>query len=76
MKTFIITFATAAVLASPALAHARMRAPATQDVRGIYAQAVPAVRAGAVYANGAYLGADPDPQVRLQLMRSAGVQDR
>jgi len=76
MKTFIITLATAAALASPALAHARMRTPAAPDLRGIQAQALPAVGADAVYANGAYVGADPDPQVRLQLMRSAGNQDR
>jgi hypothetical protein len=45
-------------------------------MHGARAQALATGGADAVYANGTYLGADPDPQVRLQLMRNAGFQDR
>ena len=77
MKTFIITLAAAAALVSPALAHAPMHARAeAQDMYGMRAQAAPAAGANAVFAAGAYLGADPDPQVRLQLMRNAGFENR
>jgi hypothetical protein len=76
MKKLIIALAAAATLASPALAHSGHMKRAGNDLRGIQAQAMPANDGNAVYANGQYLGSDPDPQVRLQLLRSEGLWDR
>ena len=84
-KMLLATAALAVVIASPALAHAGSRA-ATGP---IYGQAVPYGAWGA-YAQtppgafvstsrdaglgGDYVGTDPDPDVRLQLLKDA--QDR
>jgi hypothetical protein len=77
MKTIIIAFVAASALASSALARAPTHTRAdAQQMHGARAQALATGGADAVYANGTYLGADPDPQVRLQLMRNAGFQDR
>lgn len=76
MQKLIIALAAAATLASPALAHSRHMKRAGHELRGIQAQAVPANDGNAVYANGQYLGSDPDPQVRLQLLRTEGLQNR
>ena len=75
MKKLIIALAAAATLASPALAHSGHMKRAANDLRGIQAQALPN-DGTAVYANGQYLGSDPDPQVRLQLLRSEGLWNR
>jgi len=77
MKTIIIAAATAAALASSALARPAMHAqPAPDGYRGVQTNAMLPLRPDAVYAYGTYLGADPDPQVRLQLLRSAGFLNR
>jgi hypothetical protein len=75
MKKLIIALAAAAALASPALAHSGHIKRAGNDLRGVQAQAIPN-DGNAVFANGQYLGSDPDPQVRLQLLRSEGLRDR
>jgi hypothetical protein len=76
MKTMILALAAVAALAGPALAHPAMHAQrGGASMRGIDAQAM-APTGDTVYANGANLGSDPDPQVRLQLLKSAGLGDR
>jgi hypothetical protein len=77
MKTLIIALAAAATLASPALAHPGVHAQRDGvAMRGVQAQAMVPANVDTVYANGENLGSDPDPQVRLQLLRSAGAIDR
>lgn len=75
MKTTIIALLTASALAAPALAHANMRVaqPKSDSLYDVHAQAMPRPDA-AVGINA--LATDPDPQVRLQLSRSAGFLDR
>ena len=73
MKTFITAVALAAVIASPALAQSRRAQP--QQYQSQYDQTVggtetPRSTNGlSVYDNNHYLGADPDPNVRLDLRR-------
>jgi hypothetical protein len=76
MKSTIIALLTMSALAAPALAHANMRAAQskTDSLYGAQAQAMPSPTA--IYAKREPLGADPDPQVRLQFSRSAGFLDR
>ena len=77
MKTLIIAFAATTTLAAPVLAHAGMHAQrGSAAMRGVHAQAMAPANVDTVYANGENLGSDPDPHVRLQLLRSAGVLDR
>lgn len=77
MKTLIIALAAATTLASPALAHPGAHAQRDGSAtRGVQAQAMAPANVDPVYANGENLGSDPDPNVRLQLLRSAGVLDR
>lgn len=75
MKKLIIAFAAVTALASTAMAHP-MHTQRSGDMRGADAQAMAPAYAGTVNAFGANLGSDPDPQVRLQLLRSAGIFDR
>lgn len=75
MTKTIITLAALAALTTAASAHPNMHARGG-DMRGADAQAMAPAYAGAVNAYGANLGSDPDPQVRLQLLRSAGSFDR
>ena len=74
MKTLITAVALAAVIASPALAQtAARRAPAQQALSqdqsfGRTEAQRRATNSGhSVYEGGQYLGADPDPNVRLML---------
>ena len=71
MKTLVATVALAAVIASPALAQTARRAPVQQYQSQFdqgYGRSESQPRSGyTVYENGEYLGADPDPNVRLQL---------
>jgi hypothetical protein len=77
MKTMILALAAVAALAGPALAHPAMHAQrGGASMRGADAQAMAPAGADTVYAYGANLGSDPDPQVRLQLLKSAGLGDR
>ena len=76
MKTMILALAAVAALAGPALAHPAMHAQrGGAGMRAADAQTM-APTADTVYAYGANLGSDPDPQVRLQLLKSAGLGDR
>lgn len=53
-------------------AHSYMPSQATLDrLRGIRAQAMPTAAHDRVYVSGHYVGADPDPNVRLELRRDA-----
>ncbi len=81
MKTFIVTTALVAVLATPVLAQtagsSARRAPSSQAIIQSEAQAFApygrteiqrrVVEPGAVYDGDTYIGADPDPNVRLNL---------
>jgi hypothetical protein len=69
MKTLIATAALAALIASPALAQTRR--PIQQYPEG-QARVVPPY---AVFDGSKYLGADPDPNVRLQLRLDAEHRD-
>ena len=82
MKTLIATAALAAIIATPALAQTARRAPAQQYPSQYdqgYGRTEAQPRAGnsgtEVYENGRYLGADPDPNVRLQLRLDAEHRD-
>jgi hypothetical protein len=74
MKKMIIAFAAVTALASTAMAHP-MHAKRDSYVRGADAQAM-APAGTSVNAFGYNLGSDPDPQVRLELLRNAGLKDR
>ena len=76
MKKTIITLAALAAFASTAMAHPMHTKRANDVVRGGDAQAMSPAYNGTVTAFGRTLGSDPDPQVRLQLLRSAGILDR
>jgi hypothetical protein len=73
MKTLIATAALAAVIASPALAQTVERRPVGQpmysqiDQYGRSEAQRRAANPTAVYEGNQYLGADPDPNVRLNL---------
>jgi len=81
MKTIIATAVLAAVIASPALAQTARHAPAQpsaqpeQSYGRVEAQPRTAVPGSEVYEGGRYLGADPDPNVRLQLRLDAEHRD-
>jgi len=82
MKTLIATAALAAIIATPALAQTARRAPARQHPSQYdqgYGRIEAQPRSGnsgtEVYENGRYLGADPDPNVRLQLRLDAEHRD-
>ncbi len=76
MKTFIVAAVLAAVIAAPALAQTTGRRPAQQaqpDAQP-YAQSYGRIEIqrrlvdpSAVYDGGTYLGADPDPNIQLNL---------
>jgi hypothetical protein len=81
IKTIIVTAALAAVVASPALAQTSRRAgqqPSVQSDQS-YGRVEAQPRSGSptndVYENGRYLGADPDPNVRLQMRLDAEHRD-
>ena len=75
MKKTILTLAALATLTSAAMAHP-MHKSGSNAMQANEAQAMSPAYAGAVNAYGRNLGSDPDPQVRLQLLRSAGFLDR
>jgi hypothetical protein len=84
MKTLLATAALAAVIASPAFAQTgtRSRVQAAehpsqydQQVGREEAQPRSGMQANPVYDNNHYLGADPDPNVRLDLRRDFEGRD-
>jgi opacity protein-like surface antigen len=81
MKTLVIAAALAAVAVSPALAQTAQRRAAPQLYPSQYDQTVGrteqprATNGNTVYDNNQYLGADPDPNVRLDLRRDYEGRD-
>jgi hypothetical protein len=84
MKTLLATVALAAVIASPAFAQTGTRShvqtsehPSQYDqpVGREEAQPRSAAQGSPVYDNNHYLGADPDPNVRLDLLRDFEGRD-
>ena len=84
MKTLLATAALAAVIASPAFAQTGTRSrvqaaehPSQYDQPVGRAEAQPrsAAQGTTVYDNNHYLGADPDPNVRLDLRRDFEGRD-
>ena len=82
MKTLITSVALAAVIASPVLAQTTVRrAPAQQNVPQYNQVLAPteaqprSLNPNAVYEGKQYLGADPDPNVRLMLRLDAEHRD-
>ena len=82
MKTLLATAALAAVIASPAFAQTGTRRVQAAEHPSQFDQPVGRVeaqpRSGAghpVYDNNHYLGADPDPNVRLDLRRDFEGRD-
>jgi len=71
MRTLIATVALAAVIASPAFAQTR-RAPVQPFDQGYGIRIMPPY---AVFDGNKYLGADPDPNVRLLLRLDAEHRD-
>ena len=76
MKKTIIALAALTALTSAAMAQPMHAKRGFYDTRGTDAQAMAPTNGTTVTAFGRVLGSDPDPQVRLQLLRSAGIQDR
>ena len=82
MKTLVIAAALAAVVASPALAQTAQRHATPQQMYpSQYDQPVGrteqprSTNGNTVYDNNQYLGADPDPNVRLDLRRDYEGRD-
>ncbi len=81
MKTLVIAAALAAVVATPALAQTAQRRAAPQLYPSEYDRTVGrteqprAATGNSVYDNNQYLGADPDPNVRLDLRRDYEGRD-
>ena len=73
-KTIVSALAIAALLATPAFAQkARKHHPVATPGQGIYNSVAPnAFNSTAVEANGRIIGADPDPQVRTEMLRDFG----
>jgi opacity protein-like surface antigen len=72
MKTFIVAAALAAAIASPALAQTSTRQAQPQQSQSQYDQPIGAQSrssSGNAVFDRQYLGADPDPNVRLDLRR-------
>ena len=65
MKKLVTALALSAFAAAPALAATHHRAQATQDAY--------AAGPNVVIVDGKVVGADPDPNVRLSLMRDPGL---
>jgi hypothetical protein len=81
MKTLVIAAALAAAVASPALAQTAQRRATPQMYPSQYDQTVGrteqprSTNGNTVYDNNQYLGADPDPNVRLDLRRDYEGRD-
>ena len=82
MKTLVIAAALAAAVASPALAQTAQRHATPQQMYpSQYDQTVGrteqqrSTNGNTVYDNNEYLGADPDPNVRLDLRRDKEGRD-
>jgi hypothetical protein len=81
MKTLVAAAALAAAIASPALAQTSQRHAVPQQYPSQYDQTVGRTEQPrpttnhSVYDNNQYLGADPDPNVRLELRRDYEGRD-
>jgi hypothetical protein len=79
MKKLVLAAALATLVATPAFAQYQSTyAPhhvSMDRLAGIRAQAQPSMRSDDVYVNGQYVGADPDPNVRLELRRDLPAND-
>jgi hypothetical protein len=81
MRTVIASIALVAVIATPALAQTRRATQAIQQLNRDAAAARAEITARpqtspyAVYEGNRYLGADPDPNVRLMLRMDAEHRD-
>jgi hypothetical protein len=71
MKTFLIAAAALSLFASPLLAQTRQDKSATPEAATQRAGQAPAVKGpNDVYSScGEFLGSDPDPRVRAQILR-------
>ena len=73
MKKLVLAAALATLVATPAFAQYQStyapRHVGMDRLAGIRAQALPSVGRDTVFVDGQYAGADPDPNVRLQLRR-------
>ncbi len=82
MKTLVVAVALAAAVASPALAQTPSRRAPVQQYPSQFDQSYGRTEQPRsnytghdVYENGRYLGADPDPNVRLELRRDFEHRD-
>jgi hypothetical protein len=82
MKTLVAAVALAALIATPALAQTSQRRAQPQQYLSQSDQTVGRIEGqprsatgNAVYENGQYLGADPDPNVRLNLHKDFEGRD-
>jgi hypothetical protein len=80
MKTLLTTLVLASIAAAPAMArtapdrHLRMVAPWSTGAYGQSAEmAAVAPRGDDVFVNGKYAGRDPDPSIRLEIVRTFGT---
>jgi hypothetical protein len=72
-KTIISALAVIALLATPALAKTRKHQAVTTPGQGIYNTVAPNTLASPkVEADGRVIGADPDPQIRTEMLRDFG----
>ena len=69
MKKLILGAALAVMAASPVLAQGAYGPHRGARFDNIRAQAMPTAQSGAVYVDGQLVGADPDPNGRLQLQK-------
>jgi len=69
MKKYLLAVTLAALAASPALAASKHRTDARSSYAYAGESAYAAGTSDAVIVNGKYLGADPDPAVRRDLVR-------
>jgi hypothetical protein len=77
MKKLVLGAALALMAASPVLAQGSYTTHRATRIDNIRAQAMPALNSGTVYVDGQVVGADPDPNVRLQLQKDyTSVVDR
>ena len=68
MKRLLLIAAAAALLASPVIAQTQKPAQATKSQTTT--QKAPAVKGpNDVYCGGQYIGSDPDPAIRLQMLK-------
>jgi hypothetical protein len=85
MKKMLLAAAALAVMASPALAQSRSAYGQTAWQAGLFSRGAPfgiyargsgyAFQPYGAYSYGRYVGTDPDPSVRLMLLKDAGSEN-